>query len=93
MAEQAITAIFKISPDPIKVCTDFLKVKAEQAFECDNEQQSQAIFLSQLFFIVGHIGIQTIEYLEKLETLFKKRSTKLNGNQRTKMRRVKMNLR
>ena len=73
VAEQAITAIFKISPDPIKVCTDFLKVKAEQAFECDNEQQSQAIFLSQLFFIVGHIGIQTIEYLEKLETLFKKK--------------------
>lgn len=72
VGEQAITAIFKISSDPITIVTELIKSKVEQVFGPNDTHQSKATLLSQLFFIVGHVGIQTIEYLELLETLFKK---------------------
>lgn len=71
VAEQAILAIFKISSDPVTVVTELIKSKVEKVFR-PNSTQLKSTLLSQLFFIVGHVGIKTIEYLELLETLFKK---------------------
>lgn len=72
VAEQAIAAIFKISPAPEEVCSQLLASKAFQVFQRTEEGQSQVVALSQLLFVIGHIAIKTIEHLEKLETQFKK---------------------
>lgn len=72
VGEQAIAAIFKISADPISVVTELIKTKVSRVFGPDDTHGSKATLLSQLFFIVGHVGIKTIEYLELLETIFKK---------------------
>lgn len=73
VGEQAIVAIFKIASDPILVVTEVIQSKANQVFGPTDSTFSKAVLLSQLFFIVGHVGIKTIEYLELLETTFKKR--------------------
>lgn len=72
-AEQAVSAIFMISADPELDCSQVIKDKTKQIFSGDFPETSQVVGLSQLLFIVGHVGIKTIEHLEKLETLFKKR--------------------
>lgn len=71
-AEQCIIALFKISPSPEETFSEILASKAMQAFDEDNLGENQMIRLSQLLFIVGHVAMKSIEYLEKLETQFKK---------------------
>lgn len=72
VAEQSLTAIFKISPSPEEVCSAALSMKARQVFQELPQGKNQTIALSQLLFLAGHIAIKTIEHLEKLETQFKK---------------------
>ncbi|OBA19013.1 hypothetical protein METBIDRAFT_61256 [Metschnikowia bicuspidata var. bicuspidata NRRL YB-4993] len=72
VAEQSLTAIFKISPNPEEVCSAALNSKAKQVFQDLSPGMPQTIALSQLLFLVGHVAIKTIEHLEKLETQFKK---------------------
>ncbi|GEQ71991.1 hypothetical protein JCM33374_g5677 [Metschnikowia sp. JCM 33374] len=72
VAEQSLTAIFKISPNPEEVCSTSLNMKAKQIFQELPPGKQQTIALSQLLFLVGHVAIKTIEHLEKLETQFKK---------------------
>ncbi|SGZ55284.1 CIC11C00000005324 [Sungouiella intermedia] len=73
VAEQAVSAIFMVSADPEEVCSQVIKDKVKQVFGGDLSQDSQVVALSQLLFVVGHVAIKTIEHLEKLEALFKKR--------------------
>lgn len=71
-AEQCIIALFKISPSPEETFTEILGSKAVDTFQNTDTGEAQMIALSQLLFIVGHVAIKSIEYLEKLETQFKK---------------------
>lgn len=73
VAEQAVACLFMICAEPDEACAMVIKEKTKQVFGESSLEQQQVIALSQLFFIVGHVGIKTIEHLEKLETLFKKK--------------------
>lgn len=73
VAEQSLDAIFRISSSPDKICQKIITEKANSIFKDIDPDHSQAIALSQLVFLIGHVAIKTIEYLEKLETHFKKK--------------------
>lgn len=73
VAEQAIGALFMVSADPEENCSRVIKDRVNQQMLGDLPEASQVVTLSQLLFIVGHVGIKTIEHLEKLEAEFKKR--------------------
>ncbi|KAI5965222.1 cnd1 [Candida pseudojiufengensis] len=72
VAEQALNAIFKISSDPALVCSTLIQEKSKKVFLMDDEE-SKSMSLSQLLFLVGHIAIKSIVYLENLEGQFKKK--------------------
>lgn len=73
VAEQAINAIFNLATNPETVATKIIKAKTAATFGSLGEGQSQITSLSQLLFIVGHVGIKLVVYLEYLEGVFKKR--------------------
>lgn len=70
VAEQAIGAIFKVSSSPDQICSDVIRQRAMTVFQNTEDDVSS---LSQLLFMVGHVAIKTIVFLEKLETFFKKK--------------------
>lgn len=72
-AEQAIGAIYQVSGRPDEVCSELLKSKAKKVFGSPHANESQVNSLSQLLFIVGHVSVKTIVYLEQLEAQFKKK--------------------
>jgi condensin complex subunit 1 len=73
VAEPAIDTIFNIAPHPEEVATQIIKEKTRMTFDSLEEGQSQAVSLSQLLFIVGHVAIKVIVHLEALEAQFKKK--------------------
>lgn len=72
VAEQAIDAIFRIIVNPIAICDEVIKLKTRDVFVVEKDDESKTVSLAQLLFIVGHVAIKTIEYLETLEAQFKK---------------------
>lgn len=72
-AEQCIIALFKISASPEETFSEIIASKAFHVFQEMEGGEAQMIGLSQLLFIVGHVAIKSIEYLERLETQFKKK--------------------
>ncbi|WLF79556.1 condensin complex non-SMC subunit Cnd1 [Lodderomyces elongisporus] len=74
VAEQAIDAIFEICNDPVDLCSDLIREKSNSVFASQKFSELQkCTALSQLLFIVGHVAIKTIVYLESLEAQFKKK--------------------
>lgn len=73
VAEQAIAGVFKTSSNPEDICALVIKEKSAAVFGGLENGELQTLALAQLLFLVGHIGVKTIEHLEKFETLFKKR--------------------
>lgn len=73
VAEQSLDAIYKLSPSPEEICSDVIAVRTEDIFGDMENGGRQVTSLSQLLFIVGHVAIKTIAYLETLEAQFKKR--------------------
>ncbi|KAI5952417.1 cnd1 [Candida jiufengensis] len=80
VAEQAINAIFKISSDPVVVCSDIIRDKSKDVFS-NNPDQLRSFALSQLLFLVGHVAIKSIVYLESLEAQFKKKKIAAETNE------------
>lgn len=72
VAEQALSAIFKVSNTPDVVSAEIIQKRANKVFNNPNKSE-QVYSLSQLLFIIGHVGIKTMVYLEKLEAYFKKK--------------------
>ncbi|KAI5960913.1 cnd1 [Candida theae] len=72
-AEQAINTIFSISSDPVSVCSDILRTKSTEVFTPSVAEKSNCHSLSQLLFMVGHIAMSTVVFLENLEAQFKKK--------------------
>ncbi|CAX43955.1 Non-SMC subunit of the condensin complex, putative [Candida dubliniensis CD36] len=74
ISEEAIDAIFQLSSEPDRVCSDVIKSKAIAVFDDSKASvENPGIALSQLLFIAGHVAIKTIVFLEKLEGQFKKK--------------------
>ncbi|KAH3665537.1 hypothetical protein OGAPHI_003723 [Ogataea philodendri] len=74
MAEEALNSVYVISSHPDLVSSKILKEKAQRVFSPEfDESEDKVVSLSQLFFLIGHIGLKTIIHLEKCETDFKKK--------------------
>lgn len=76
LAEEALTTLYEIDSDANETTSEILKMKAMTIFgdssEFTNENQ-RLNSLSQFIFLLGHIGLKTIVYLEKCEAEFKKK--------------------
>ena len=72
-AEQCIAALFRLAPRPEETFSEILSAKAVQVFKNTPAGREQMIGLLQLLFTVGHVAVKCIEYLEQLETQFKKK--------------------
>ncbi|KAK6885151.1 Condensin complex subunit 1 [Candida tropicalis] len=84
LTEQAISAIYQIASKPDQICSDIIKEKSIAVFGKNRSPtENQAIALSQLLFIVGHIALKSIVYLEKLEGEFKKKKHDAETNKGT----------
>lgn len=75
LAEQIINAIFILSSKPDEVCNQILRSRMDETF--NQQVPNKTTKLSQLLFIVGHIAIKTIIYLEKCEAEFKKKKIQM----------------
>ncbi|KAG7886457.1 hypothetical protein KL938_000110 [Ogataea parapolymorpha] len=74
MAEEALNSIYVISSCPDVVCSNILKSKANDVYSSESdESHDKVVSLSQLLFLIGHVGLKTIIHLEKCETEFKNR--------------------
>lgn len=80
VAEQAISAIYHVATNPDEDCSDLIKEKAVAVFKKESsDTKAKIVGLSQLLFIVGHVAIKTIVYLERLEAQFKKKKHDLEA--------------
>lgn len=74
LAEEALTTLYEIDSDGDKTSADILKEKAIQVFSnSEIGNNHKVIGISQFLFLLGHIGLKTIVYLEKSEAEFKKK--------------------
>ncbi|VEU21207.1 DEKNAAC102178 [Brettanomyces naardenensis] len=73
MAEEALNSIYAISAHPDDVATNLLREKTRAVFGEQEDESDQVVELSQLLFLIGHIGLKTVIYLEKCEAEFKKK--------------------
>lgn len=80
LAEEALTTLYEIDPNANETASEILKLKAMAIFGDSSEfpdESDRITLLSQFIFLLGHIGLKTIVYLEKCEAEFKKK--KLQG--------------
>lgn len=78
VAEQAINAVYDICDSPDEVMSTLVRLKTTQVFFNDDAPiESGDAALSQLLFIVGHVALKTIVYLERCELQFKR--SKMEG--------------
>ncbi|KAG0686627.1 Condensin complex subunit [Pichia californica] len=76
LAEETLNTLYEIDPDADKSATEVLKLKALSIFNDDentNGNLGKTIGLSQLIFMLGHVGLKTIIFLEKCEADFKRK--------------------
>ncbi|CAN3359686.1 condensin complex subunit 1 [Diutina catenulata] len=73
VAEQAISAIFRLSRSPDDVCTRIIVRKTHQVFRETSPDKSQPSDLAQLLYIVGHVAIKLVVSLERQEAMFKQK--------------------
>lgn len=73
VAEQAISAIFRLSRSPDDVCTRIIVRKTHQVFRETSPDKSQPSDLAQLLYIVGHVAIKLVVLLERQEAMFKQK--------------------
>lgn len=75
VAEQAINAVYDICETPDEVMSALVRLKTTQVFfneEGSTSPENGDAALSQLLFIVGHVALKTIVYLERCELQFKR---------------------
>lgn len=74
LAEEALNTLYEIDNNSDDSATEVLKAKALSVFsESDDNDINKTASLSQLLFLLGHIAIKTIIYLEKCEADFKRK--------------------
>ncbi|KAG4302606.1 hypothetical protein PCANB_001221 [Pneumocystis canis] len=85
VAEQAINTIYLLAQYPDKICTNLLRSKCKSVFKSlflkrhnsdDNFLSiKSSSLLSQLLFVVGHIALKQIVYIESCENEFKRKKS------------------
>lgn len=73
LAEEALNTLYEIDFNSDQSATEVLKLKALSIFNDNEEGEDKTVALSQFLFLLGHIGLKTIIYLEKCETDFKRK--------------------
>ncbi|RDA89324.1 hypothetical protein CP532_6244 [Ophiocordyceps camponoti-leonardi (nom. inval.)] len=105
VAEQAINAIYAVSKHPDTLCSDIIRRKTRQVLgggprsrpvsrdetrgEPEAGTRDNAVALSQLLFIVGHVAIKQIVHLELCELDFKRRKQEKEKQQQQQRPRSK----
>ncbi|AWU76090.1 uncharacterized protein C5L36_0C00340 [Pichia kudriavzevii] len=74
LAEETLTTLYDIDIDADQTSSLILKQKAVDVFGSATDQTiDKSVALSQFLFLLGHVGLKTIIYLEKCEADFKRK--------------------
>ena len=65
-AEQAISALFVISPEPEVACADIIRGMHLQTFSGFSLDQRHPLRLARFFHVIGHIALKLLVYTEAL---------------------------
>lgn len=83
LATEALNTLYDIDENANDSATEVLKLKALHVFN-DNEEtitdSDNILSFSQLLFLLGHIGLKIIIYLEKVEADFKRQKQESENN-------------
>ncbi|WFD43939.1 condensin complex non-SMC subunit Cnd1 [Malassezia psittaci] len=85
LAEHAIQAIYALGEQPDALCTELIQQMTRTALQAPNSPASACdsnYHLAQLLFIVGHVALKQIVYMELVERELKRRkaeSDQVNG--------------
>ncbi|KTW31051.1 condensin subunit YCS4 [Pneumocystis jirovecii RU7] len=85
VAEQAINAIYLLARYPDRICINLLRSKCRSVFKSFSLKKTSSednpfsikssSLLSQLLFVVGHIALKQIVYIETCENEFKRKKS------------------
>ncbi len=76
LAEHVLQAIYLLGEQPDALCAEIVKSMTAAVFHSEAEEEvctASSFALSQLLFIVGHIALKEIVYLELVEREYKRR--------------------
>lgn len=74
LAEEALSTLYEIDPKVNETVNDIIKDQAQKLFAAGNNDKYYVnTSLCQFVFLLGHVALKTIIYLEKIETDFKRR--------------------
>jgi condensin complex subunit 1 len=74
LAEEALNTLYEIDRNSDQSATEVLKQKALSIFsETEEINVNKTASLSQFLFLLGHVGLKTIIYLERSEADFKRK--------------------
>ena len=74
-AEEAIKAIFVISPEPEALCSSVIKAMYESTFVHDNHE-THPFRLARFFHVIGQISISLLVYTESLSSCVRRATAK-----------------
>ena len=93
-AEQAINAIYVLAENPDTICSPVIKFLAskltskQQIVSNDNSEKTSttsspsSIHLSRFLFVIGHVALRQMQYLEEIQTeLTRRKNLVENSNQ------------
>lgn len=75
VAEAAIDAMYLLGEQPDAMCTDIVRRMSYAAFTPTGRAADDAYRMAQLVFVVGHMGLKQMVYLELVEREFKRRKS------------------
>lgn len=73
LAEHAVQAIYLLGEQPDALCTEIVRQLTLAAFDEECAEEAKAFRLAQLLFVVGHVALKQIVYLELVERELKRR--------------------
>lgn len=75
-AEQAISAIFVISPEPEVACADIIYGMHNQTLGGSSIEQCHSLRLARFFHVLGHIALKLLVYTESLSGAVRRATAK-----------------
>jgi condensin complex subunit 1 len=73
-AEQAVNAIYALAEQPDSLCTPMIKQLTQRVAKPSSETSSST-HLSKLLFVVGHVALKHLQYLDDIQTELTRRKT------------------
>lgn len=75
-AEQAIAALFVISPEPEVCCGDIIRGMHAQTLQSGSSNQCHPLRLARFFHVLGHIALKLLVYTEDLSGAVRRATAK-----------------